>query len=180
MALNLRIPLVPNTVAAVVHRLDVVATRAVDPPGAGTSGVDDLLDDVVVYTDAGTGLRTSARREVAAVRVPCQLETLSHDRLRETFGGDAPTSTMVLVFHRRDLASLGLLDATNRACLVRVNDRVSAIERVGSPGTVVMPLGPENLGLFVYEVRAGSWGLGPDGHDLELVYMNDRPRAAVG
>lgn len=179
MPTRVRIPLVLNTVAAVLHRLDVAATRAVDPPGADAAGYDDLWDEPRVYDDAVTSARTSTRRELAAVRVPCQVETFTEQRLRETLGGDAQASNVVLVMHRRDLDRLGLIDATTRDVLIRPRDRISTLERINRPGTVVRTLGPDAAGLHVLEVRGGSWGLGPDGHDLELVFLQDRPQARV-
>ena len=171
----IRVPLLLERVAAIIHRLDVATTRAVDPPGAGTTGYDEDFREPVVY-DAGT-VRTDSRTELPAVRVPCQTEVLNEDRLRQAFSGAVPSSNLVIVLHRRDLERQGLLDATTREPIIRVNDRVSTLERIGFPGRVVRQLGPGGAGLFVFEVRGASWGFGPEGHDLELLYLNDRPRA---
>lgn len=174
----IRVPLVNPQIQAVFHRLDVAATRAVDPPGARTAGYDEDLNEPIEYTDAGSGLRTSARREMAAVRVPCQVENYSDDRLRQAFGGDAAISNMALVLHRRDLARLSLLDANNN-CLLQPSDRVSVLERLRQPGQVVQTLGPSGQGLFVHEVRGASYGMGPTGYDLHVVFLRERAQAAA-
>ena len=160
-----------QTMFVVLHRLDVAATRAVDPPGPPAAGYDDDFREPVRY-DSG-GLRQTSRRELAAVRVPCQIETAKFEELRQMFTGDAPSSNMVVVLHRRDLARLGLIDAATGRPTIRTNDRVSALER--KTGGVARTLGDE--GLFVFEVRPASFGFGPDGYDLELLYLNDRERA---
>lgn len=146
-----------------------------DPPGAPASGYDTVFREPIVYDVGDT--RVESRREFEPIRIPCQMEDLSEDRLHQVFQGDAPSSTMILVFHRSDLARLGLIVPATRETLIRTNDRVSVIERLGEPGAIVRSLGPGGAGLFIYELRAASWGFGPDGYDLELAYLNDRPRA---
>lgn len=171
--MDIRVPLIAQTSVAVIYRLDPTATAAVDPPGPDAAGYDPVFREPIVYDNAGT--RTSARRELAPVRVPCQVEAARFEELRQQFSGDAPNSNVVLVLHRQDLETLGLLDPTTRKLLIAVNDRVSGLERSGAPGQVVQPFVGE--GLFVFEVRPASFGFGPDGHDLELLYLNDREKA---
>jgi hypothetical protein len=168
----IRVGLLLERVAAVIHRLDVAGTRSFDPPGPKSSGYSSAFREPVVFDDAATGARTSARRELAPVRVPCQVESRTFEQLRQELGGDVPSSALVLVTHRKDLDALGLIDATSRAVSISVGDRVSAIERYGQPGSVVRPITAP--GLYVFHVLPASWGFGPDGHDLELIFLQER------
>ena len=177
----IRVPLVLKSSVAVIHRLDIDATRNEDPPGAqaGSNPTDQgynfLLREPVVYNEPSTAERTSTRKELPAVRVPCQVENLTEERLRELGVGDAPVSSQILVLHRKDLERLGLLDA-DRECVIKKGDRVSRLERSNAPaGQVIKRF--QDTGQFVEEVRGASWGFGPDGYDLELVFLQDRRKA---
>ena len=125
----------------------------------------------MVYAAGGT--RQSSRQELPETRVPCQVETMKFEDLQQEFAGDAPSSNLVIVLHRKDLSTLGLIDATTGRPLIRVNDRVVRVDT--KAGTVARTFEPD--GLFVFEVRPASFGFGPDGYDLELVYLNNRERA---
>jgi hypothetical protein len=159
--------------AAVVHRLDTAATRLVDAPGAPSDGYNDLLDEPYPYNQ-GAGF-TDTRQEMAAIRIPCQLEVMTFEELNQIDTGDAAMSDIVLVFHRMDLELLGLLDATTRLQQLKAGDRVSALEKKGFPGTVVHPI-PHDL--YIYKIEPGSPGMGPDGYDLEICYLSTRPPLA--
>ena len=171
----IRVPLVLGTVAAVIHRLDPAATASFDPPGAQTSGYDPDFHTPVIYSSTATGDRTDSRKELTVVRVPCQVETFSFEQLRKLFPGNTPSSNMALVFSRIDLESLGLLDSATRKVKINVNDRVEKLERRSSPGSTVHPI--KAPGLFIFEIRPRSWGFGPDGHDLDVAFLDDRSRA---
>jgi len=158
---------------AVIHRLDPTATRSFDPPGEPTSGYDPEFDEPVVY-DSGTS-RLSARHELPLVRVPCQVETPTFEHLQQFGPGIVENTALVIVTHRQDLQLLSLIDPATRACLIKKSDRVSAIERYGFPGVVQQPLAED--GLYVFEIRPGSWGFGPEGHDLEIIFLEDRAKA---
>lgn len=168
-----RVGLVLQRSIAVIHRLDPNATRSLDPPGDPTSGYDGLLGEPITY-DVGA-VRTDARQELSAIRVPCQVEVPRFEDMKQFGPGIVAATVLTLVLHRQNLESAGLLDPTTRAPLIRKSDRVSAIERDGFPGQLQQPLTPP--GLFVLEVRPASWGFGPEGHDLELVFLEDRARA---
>lgn len=131
-----RVPLLLQRVAAVVHRLDIAATEAFDVPGPAVSGYDRDFQEPIVFTTGG-GARESARQELPAVRIPCQTESLKFEELRQLFSGDVPSFNMILVFHRKNLEDLSLIDPTTRDPLVRVNDRVSALEKLNAPGSIV-------------------------------------------
>jgi hypothetical protein len=155
--------------------LDISATRTLDPDGEDTAGYDPTFREPIVY-DTG-GIRTTSRQELPAVRIPCQVENATEERLRELGVGDDPVSNMLFVFHRLDLETLGLLDS-NREVVIKKGDRISQLERYGSPvGTVIKKFAEP--GLFVWEVRGRSWGFGPDGYDLELCIVEKRREGAT-
>ena len=169
----IRVPLLLQKSIAVIHRLDVTATRALDPPGESTVGYDEILNEPIKY-DSGPGTPILAsRQELSPVRVECQVEAPTFEQLQQHGPGIVENTVLVLVLHRKNLKDLSLLDPTTGKPLIKKSDRVSAIEKFGFPGTVLQPLAAP--GLFVYEVRPGSWGFG-DGHDLELVFLEDRAR----
>lgn len=174
-----RVPLLLEVVDAVVHRLDITATRAFNPVGPAASGYDDIFREPVV-TDGTAGAsvagRVSSRQEMTAVRVPCQIETSLYEDLRQSFSGALPQSNMTLVFHRQNLADLGLLDPTTNNILLKKGDRISQLERrsLGVPVLVFRP-----PGLFINEIYPGSWGFGLDGHDLHLCILEQRDEGAL-
>jgi len=154
-------------VEAVIHRLDITATRAVDPPGPDAAGFDDVLGEPLGYAGVG-GERTAPRQEMAPIRVKCQVETRTFEELRMIFTGNDPVGNLVLVCHRRLLRRQGLIDASTGRCLLKSGDRIEKLERGGR--TVMQPVKP----LYVYAVLPASWGLGADGYDLEVVYTTER------
>jgi hypothetical protein len=95
---------------------------------------------------------------------------MSQEKLHQLFGGNVPSSDIVLVLSRINLEAMGLLDA-KRKVDVHVNDRV---EKLMKNGATVHPFSGD--GLYVFEVRSASWGFGPEGHDLELIFLNDRQK----
>lgn len=172
----MRIPLVNVLSAIVLDRLDITATRAENPPGDPATGYHPELQAPYPYKDPVTGVLSDTRQYMAAVRVPCQVEVMSWERLAKEFAGDAPDVNTVFVLHHMHLTTLGLLEA-NGNCLIKKGDRISAIEKNGIPGTVSRPL-PRPF--YVFEVRPAGWGLGPLGHDLQLLYVTERPSRTKG
>jgi hypothetical protein len=168
----IRVPLLLQPSVAVIHRLDISGTRAVDPPGEPDAGYDDTFRETIAYDDTATATRQTTRREMPPIRIPCQVEDPTEERLRQLGIGDDLFVTILLVLHRRDLDRLHLLDA-NRETKFKKGDRVSRLERYGAPaGTVVKQFA--SPGFFVQETRAGSWGFGPDGYDLEFLALGRR------
>jgi len=160
----MRVPLI-KPVGVVIARLDFEATRAVDPPGAPTQGYNRVLREPVVYTSPTTGKPTSAREEMLEIKVPCQVEVQSFERLRTNFGGETPDSNVVFVLHHRDLTRLGLLDSSGK-CILKKMDRIVRVEKKLTTQVVMSWDSP----LYVLECRPGSNGFGPSGHDLEILY----------
>lgn len=162
----MRVPLI-RPVVAVVRRLDIDATWDVNPPGTPTKGYNPILREPILYDHPTTGARTSPRVEGAEIRIPCQLEVQTFERLRMTFDGNAPVTEFVVVMHRIHLDPLGLIDAATGRCVLKARDRIVRIEASPVSTRVVQTFKKE---LYIYEVRPRSHGMGPDGHDLEIAY----------
>jgi hypothetical protein len=84
---------------------------------------------------------------------------------------------VVLVTHRQDLSLLSLIDPDTNELLLKVNDRVSHIESSQIPGRVTHRFG--DTGLYIVAVQPGSFGFGPDGFDLYMLYLEERQKAVV-
>jgi len=173
----IRIPLI-SPVDAVVHRLDVAATAAQDPPGGPATGYQPILKEPYPFL-AGDDRRTT-RTEMAAIRIPCQYHEMTTYQLNMEFAGSADMSRQVLVFHRMDLERLGLIDATTGNVLLKNSDRVSQLELRGNIVRRFADPTTPDYGLFVYEVKDKSWGAGPQGYDLAVCYFTNRPRTSIG
>lgn len=166
-----RVGLILQPSVAVIHRLDIKGTRQVDPEGEATSGYDEVLREPVAYTNTA-GQRQDSRRELAAIRVPCQVENMTDEKLKEMVMGNDGVYSIMLVFHRTHLERMGLLD-NNRDIILKTGDRISGLERYGTSGRFPIKKFKEP-GLFIKEMRSRSWGFGPDGYDLEIAILTDR------
>jgi len=177
-----RVPLVLEVSIAVIHRLNLAATKQLQPFPGQESGYDPDFKEPIVYDqdtscdDCGKTERVSARIELPPIRVPCQVEVLTHEELHQTNAGDAPNSVLRLVTHRMDLGPMGLIEAQTRELKLRVNDRVEGIEMQGRPGVWTQKFAGE--GLFITEIEPASFGFGPEGFDLYLLHLSDREKAA--
>ena len=176
----LRVPLLYPS-AVVISRLSPTLTHNVDPDGAGplTSGYDpDLLEpypyeDTTVTTPEGEETVATTTRYNTPIRIPCQVEIRTSEELRQVFQGDAPVTEWVFVLHNSDLSRLGLLDMDcGCAPKLKTNDRIDRIEVLGSPGKLAYRL---KHVLYIYRIDPGSWGMGPSGQDLHIVYTVNRP-----
>lgn len=174
-----RVPLLLQVSIAVIHRLNLSASKDLRPYVGQTSGYDPDFKEPIVFDDQPAlgeePIRTYGRVELPPLRVPCQVEPGVVDALRQTNVGDMPNSSVQLVLHRMDLERLKLIDVDTREVAIKVNDRVSGIEQPGKPGVYTQKF-PEP-GLFVMEVNPASFGFGPEGYDLHLVRLDARERA---
>lgn len=167
--------LFPSTV--LISRLDITTSWAVNPPGTPTKGYDYDLREPRAYEDPTSGNATDALRYKAQIRIPCQVETQTFEQMQHALGGDAPVTNMVFVLHNSDLVSLGYLNITTGALDLKTDDRIDAIERYGLPG---MPIRIFSDGLYIYQIKPASWGMGTTGQDLQLVYTSLKPRSQLG
>lgn len=172
----IRVPLLLQRSIAVVHRLNISATRLHNPDGEDVYGYDETLKETITYDRAVEGA-VDSRRESSEVRIPCQIETWRYEELRQVGLGDAPVTNMVFVFHREDLEKLGLLDS-EKTILLKKGDRISHLEKYGAVSGMVTKRF-NDPGLYIYELRPGSWGFGPDGYDLEIVFTARRQEGAT-
>jgi hypothetical protein len=172
------VPLLLQVSDAVIHRLDIVATRAFDPPGSATSGVDDAFREPVPYdTTEGSSIadRVTSRVELTAIRVPCQVETDMSDSLHQAYQGNLQRGEYLLVFSVVDLQLRSLIDASTGKPTFGVGDRVSALEKHNLTGVNAVLLPQE--GMFFREMRPASWGFG-ESFDLWLGIITNRDKAS--
>lgn len=161
---------------AELHRLDVEAMAAFDPDGPGPlrSGLDPDFREPVLLDGDGDGVAEPWRRERPMVHVPCQVEPEALEAVRMSTMGNAPRSSIDLVFHFQDLEELGLVDRDTGEALVRPGDRLGAI-RTRSGELAQAFRSP----LFVVEARPLGFGLslGRSRRNLLLVSFQDRVAA---
>jgi hypothetical protein len=174
-----RVPLLLNVSIAVIHRLNPSASKDLQPFSGQTSGYDPDFKEPIVFDDqpnvGSTPVRTTGRLELPAIRVPCQVEPINVERLRQTNVGDSPDSSLQLVVHRMNLVELKLIDPTTRELALKVNDRVSGIEQENRPGVYTQKF--PGQGLFIQEIQPASFGFGPEGYDLHLILLAEREKA---
>lgn len=148
-----------------VFRLDRAAMAA-DPDGGGplTSGWDPDYKEPILETNAN---RTGAPRrvEMAAVRIPAQVETETYDRVRITQTGDVKAGRMVFVIHFEELERLSLVSPTTGICLLVRGDRVGGTY---TPAGALIQTFPDPPGLYVIEPQV-IFGLGQQRNLLALV-----------
>lgn len=111
---------------------------------------------------SGQGPGTTKRRELAAVRLPAQVEIGSQGKANQGFSGTVLDGSVTLIFHMRDLEAASLVDSVTGDPLIRVSDRLVAVyDRSGSLvqtfrptlyATTVQPIG-YGLGLFSVSKR---------------------------
>lgn len=158
---------------AEIYRLDLAATAA-DPDGAGplVSGFDEDFREPVVLPGG-----VSARREFAAIQVPCQIEEEAEDQLNQRAAGNDPSVRTVLVFHFQDLENMSLIDA-NGTALIKVNDRLTAL--FTSSGSLIERLDVDGQGLYCVRSEPASFGLVGGQRNLLLTTWARRSRTAPG
>jgi hypothetical protein len=167
----------------VISRLDVQATDRFDPDGAGslTSGYDPDLRSPYVYQDSA-GDRTSATQYMPPLRVPCQVEIQTFEDLQQVFGGNAPNSNIAFILHSITLKRMGLIIEDGQCpkqggMNIGVNDRIDAIEEPGDRKIKSIHIAEP---LYIIRIDPGSWGMGPAGHDLKIVYTATRQATPSG
>jgi hypothetical protein len=166
-----------NPFLAEIAQLDTVATAA-DPDGAGplVSGYDrDFKETALVPGAAWRG--TDARREKAALRVPCQVEMQTFGELQELLTGMSPRSHLALVFHFEDLERLDLVEPSTGDARLRVDDRLVSLRDYHTGDLVQAMRTPP--GLYITEVQPQSFGLGLR-RNLLIATFNDRALGPKG
>ena len=133
------------------------------------TAVDPLLREPTTTIDLA-GVRTKGRKE-RIVQCRCQVETGTFEQQGMTPMGNAPASSLTLVFHYDDLGDAELIGPLNRP-LINVNDRLVRIEDLDGEVMVDYARAP------VYVTEAAPAGVGFGGRvNLLVVRLGDRPQA---
>lgn len=158
-----------------IARLDL-ASMDVDPDAGGslTSGYDPDFREAVRVPD-GTQAGRSARAEMPLITIPAQIEDQDWKSLTMEPTGNDPTTTIVLVFHFRDLERLGLVDATtgNATCPI-VGDRLDSIL---NPRTEQVEQKAPDPGVYCTQAIPRSYGLGAQRRNLLVCTFAERGKA---
>jgi len=142
-----------NKFVAVIYRLDTVASAAV----VG-GGYDDEFDELIP-TDDGTQTGASSRREMAALRLPVQLDRKTWGGYDARRGGKEIEADIILTFHWPDLENGGLIDAGGEPVL-KAGDRIDKIETVAG---VVESTFDNPPGMFIRDLERAGHGQAPFG-----------------
>jgi hypothetical protein len=167
------VPLVLEKSIAVVERLDYIGTRATHPAGK-PAGFDDDFDEPVGYTSGGER-RSDAVVYLPPIKLPCQVETIQYGALQQDQSGTDPESMVTLVFHKRDMRRLNMFDPLTKQFMLKLEDRVPRIESYRIPNLVTVQF--DAPGLYITQIRPGSFGFGDDGFDLFIVSLGMRQKA---
>ena len=141
-----------------IYRVDPEAMAEVDPDEGGhapAGGFDEDFQEPRLEVPEGKAVAQPIRRELAPLKIPCQVEPEVWDALRMFDAGASPRTDTAITLHFDDLKRLGLLDDTGAPTL-RHGDRLGAIydQRGGLVQSIRNP-----PGLFVAEMRQESFGL---------------------
>lgn len=147
-----------NPILAELARLDTSTTE--------TSGGYDP-DFKSLKTTYPQGVRTSSRKELAPIRVRCQVEPAAWEAQRQTDAGNSPSTLLVLCFHYVDLERASLIDAHGDP-LIRVNDRVLALYT--TRGALVQRC--SERGFYATKVDLGSGWLSAKRNILLVTFEN--------
>lgn len=140
---------------------------AVDP------GYDpDFKEPIPVDVD-GDGQCDRLRSEHPPVLIPCQVDTKAFEDLRMQPSGDAPRSTLELVFHFRDLERLAMVDSQTGQALIRPGDRLGGL--YDKSGVLVQAVRTPP-GLYVTEAKPIGFGLGMARPRRNLLHVSFKDR----
>lgn len=146
-----------------------------DGPGPLTSGYDPDFREPIVIPEAGKQIGASARVEKDPLLLPCQVEPVNADALRQLFAGNVPNTSVILIFHFEDLESGGLVDPDGNA-MIRIGDRLDGLYDQGGTKVQGFAYPP---GVFVTEARPIGIGIGLH-RNLLAVAFEDREQGVEG
>lgn len=154
-------------------RLDPAAMESVVPV---TGGFDDVFGEPLPELATGAVKMRTIRREMAAIRIPCQVEPDSWEALRMFDAGSSNGRDVVLTTHFDDLKRLGLVDSATGAPLIRMGDRLDGI--YDRAGRLVRKIG-NPPGLYVNELHEDSFGMSlrAPRRQLLIISFSDRQQA---
>lgn len=157
---------------AEIAQLDTVATAA-DPDGMGplTSGYDDDFREPIRTSNAtgqGSGVSTVVYK--TPMRVRCQVEMGTFEKVQEFFSGNSPDMRLVIVSHFRDLERASMVDA-NGSATIRVGDQLLAFYDLR--GRLVQRM---TTPVFCVQPEPTSFGIGL-ARNLLAIYFEARAKA---
>lgn len=142
-----------NKFVAVIARLDTATTAAV--PGGG---YDPEFDTAIPVQD-GSQLGAPSRREMADLRINCQLDRKSWGEQNLGRGGRQIVADIVLTLHWPDLENLGLIGTDGEPTLKK-GDRIVRIETVKGAVEATFDNPP---GMFITDFERAGHGQAPFG-----------------
>ena len=142
-----------NKFVAVFARLDTAATAAV------VGGGYDPEFDAVVPVQDGTQLGSTSRREMAELRINCQLDRKNWGEQNLGRGGRQIVADIVVVLHWPDLEKLGLIDTDGEPTLKK-GDRLARIETLKGNVEATFDNPP---GMFITDFERAGHGQAPFG-----------------
>jgi hypothetical protein len=141
----------------------------------GAPDVDPDFHEPRILAAEPDDVGVRARRELPAVRVPCQVEPESFEALSMVGAGNEPQSRVQLVLHFRDLEERGLVEPATGRALVLPGDRVTGF--YDGAGALV-----QETNLYVTEARPTGFGFGllRPRRNLLLVVLEARAASVRG
>jgi hypothetical protein len=144
-----------------IARLDTESTTT-------TGGYDhDFRSVKHSYPTGALGLRVSARRELAPINVPCQVEVQQFNDQELVRMGSSMKTNLTLVIHMRTLEQAGLINA-DRSPKLNVGDRL--VQLFTSNGALAQPISPN---VYAVTAEVGGFGLG-NARNLLMMRFEDR------
>lgn len=158
-----------NRFGVQIYRLDPVGT-AEDP------GYDSTFREVNVQSTAD-GLGKVERAELAPIVVPGQFSSnLDFLRLQMSNAGNLAEGMFRVLFHFRDLESMGLVETTTGLAQIKPRDRLGGIYHIKT-GALIQTI-PNPPGLFVQSADP-RFGLGDSRNLLMVTFMSRDPGLPV-
>lgn len=156
--------------AASIARLDTVGSAA-DPDAGGplASGYDADFREPIVRNVSG--VRTTGRKELTPISVPCQIEPEKLEELRLFGQGNSPAMRITLILHYRHLEQNALIDAATGDPLLRLGDRLASINDLRTGALVQAIKNPP--GLYATMVEPIAYGIGRR-RNLLMIEFADR------
>jgi len=138
-----------NRFVCVLRRLDAVATAAVTG-----GGFDDTWRTTKPVAD-GTQFGTSTRREMDALRIPCQLDRLLWGQKTLKPSGVETMEDILIILKWSDLVAAGLISSAGLP-EIQQGDRIEAIEtRAGAVDETFQ----NPPGMYVHDLERAGHGL---------------------
>lgn len=151
-----------------------VRISRMNPNAMTSAGFDDDFREPVRVSN-GTQAGESARLEMEPVDIPAQIEDQDWKSLQMEPSGNDPSTTVVLVFHMRDLERLGYVDSeTGNVLCPMIGDRLDAII---DPRSGRIEQKAPDPGIYCIQAAPRSYGLGALRRNLLVCTFAERGKA---